>query len=52
MLYTIKCEICNSVVGQIKKPQITEEDRAFYKENVLCENQHSNSIIIVEQNNI
>ena len=48
MNYTIRCEVCSEVIGQIHKDTVSEDDREMYRQSVVCGNGHSGSIELVE----
>ncbi len=46
MSHQIRCETCNEIIGNVEKAQITEDDRALYRDTVTCSNGHTNSVVI------
>lgn len=45
MIYQIKCSVCDSVMGTLEKPAITERDIEDYAAMMTCENGHSSSVL-------
>lgn len=45
MIATIKCLVCNEIMGTIEKPEITEADIAEYRQMVSCTQGHQESVL-------
>jgi len=48
MTFEIKCEECGLKLGEIKKAQMSEEEKQQYREMMECPSGHQGSIVVVE----
>lgn len=47
MIFEIKCKECGLKLGEIKKAQMSEEEKQQYREMMECPSGHKQSVIVV-----